>query len=227
MTLTVAASPALENIISSYEAGVANVSSLLDATHLVFNGLQESFQTARQERAEINTRLSDTLSHNEHLRKKDFDRMMQGILALQEARESETKNLLNGYIGEQREMADTLRRNLEKFRRSLAVGEAQRFNEFQELNKAMLARQDQRRENITAKLKEFQEEQHALAAKFRALLIKGRELRITDLRAMLGEFREKRLSTVRGRRHDDKNRAASANAAEKVAQKGAENGTGE
>ena len=56
--------------------------------------------------------------------------MMQGVLSVQEEREAEVKNLLKGYLNQQREMAHTLRENLAKFKDVLAKGDVQRVKEF-------------------------------------------------------------------------------------------------
>ena len=141
----------------------------------------------------MRTQLRDILTQNEHLRKKDFDRMMQAILSVQDGREKEVKDLLNTYFNEQKEMSRTLRENLDAVKASLAQGEAQRIRDFQTLLKDILARQDERKAGVTTKLKEFQDEQKAVALRLKTLLTKGRELRIRDLKSMLSEFKRKRL----------------------------------
>ena len=115
--------------------------------------------------------------------------MTQGVLSAQEEREAEVKNLLKGYLNQQREMARTLRENLAKCKDALAKGDVQRVKEFQEMIKEALANQDARKEEVTSKLKEFQKEQQEMAKRLKTLLAKGRELRIKDLKSMLQEFR--------------------------------------
>jgi len=195
----------VENILSSYEARIQSIGSIFDTTHLILGDFRESILDTRQEREKINTRLRDILAKNEHLRRKDFDNMMQGILSTQDEREKEVRNLLNSYLSEQKEMAQALRTNLEKFRNSLAKGEAVRVKEFQEMIKEILAKQDERKDEVTSKLKEFQKEQRDLAIRLKKLLVKGRELRIKDLKSMLKEFkaqRERRLALQEKRREE-------------------------
>jgi len=187
---------AVVDIITSHEARIDNIGSLFENTYLVFKDFHESLQDTKREREEMRTQLQDILTQNEHLRRKDFDRMMQAILSVQEGREKEVKNLLNAYFNEQKEMSKTMRINLDGVRESLAKGEVQRIRAFQELLKDILARQDERKAGVTAQLKEFQEEQKSVASRLKALLCKGRELRIKDLKAMLSEFKRKRLQTA-------------------------------
>jgi len=180
---------AAENAVSSYETMIESVGVIFDTTHQIPDDFQEVFFDNKEEGRKINTELRDILAHNEHLRKKDFDSMTQGVLSAQEEREAEVKNLLKGYLNQQREMARTLRENLAKFKDALAKGDIQRVKEFQEMLKEVLANQDARKEEVSSKLKEFQKEQQEMAKRLKALLAKGGELRIKDLKEMLQEFR--------------------------------------
>lgn len=180
---------AAENAVSSYETRIESVGTIFDATHQILDSFQEAFLDNKEEGRKINTELRDILAHNEHLRKKDFDSMTQGALSAREERETEVKNLLKGYLNQQREMARALKENLAKFKDALAQGDVQRVKEFQEMIKAVLANQDVRKEEVTSKLKEFQKGQQEMAERLKALLAKGRELRIKDLKSMLQEFK--------------------------------------
>jgi hypothetical protein len=190
----------VENIISSYEARIQDMASIF-----VLGDFRESILNTKEERERINTRLRDILAEKEHLRRKDFDHMMQGILSTQEEREREARSLLNSYLGEQKEMAQALRKNLEGFRDSLSKGEAGRVKESQALIKEILTKQEKRKEEVTSKLKEFQKEQRELAERLKRLLTKGSDLRIKDLKSTLEDFkaqREKRLA-LRKRRKEE------------------------
>lgn len=188
----------VENIISSYEERIENISSIFaSATSVIHNAQEPVFSnTNREKREEINALLRDTLAKNENLRKKDFNNMMQGILAAQEKREEDVKSLLKSYLVEQRVITQTLRENLNRFKNSLARGEDERVQEFQVLMKNILFGQEKRREELSSTLKEFQRQQRDLAVKLRELLAKGKGLRIRDFKLMLKEFstqREERL----------------------------------
>lgn len=178
-----------ENIISSYESRIQSIEGIFDTTHQLLEGFQESFLDTKQEREKLSAELRENLAKNESLRKKDFDNMMQGILSIQDEREKEVRDLLKGYLNEQREMAHTLRDSLSKVKDALAKGEVQRVKEFQILIKDILARQEERKEEVTSKLKEFQKGQQEMAKRFKELLAKGSQLRIRDLKSMLREFK--------------------------------------
>jgi len=180
---------AAKNAVSSYETRIESVGAMFDTAHQILEDFQGAFLDNKEEGRKINTELRDILAHNEHLRKKDFDSMTQGVLSVQEEREAEVKNLLKGYINQQKEMARALRENLAKFKDALAKGDVQRVKEFQEMIKDVLTDQDARKEEVTSKLKEFQKERQEMAKGLKALLAKGRSLRIKDLKEMLQEFR--------------------------------------
>jgi len=179
----------VENIISSYETRIQSIGSIFDTTHQLLEGFQDSFFDTKQEREKLNAELRENLAKNESLRRKDFNRMMEGVFSVQNERETEVKELLNKYINEQKEIAYSLRDNLVKVKDVLAQGEAERFKEFWGMIKKIFAGQEQRKEEVISKLKEFQQEQHQMAKRLRILLAKGKELRIKDLKSMLKEFK--------------------------------------
>jgi bacterioferritin (cytochrome b1) len=179
----------IDHIVSSYETRIQSIGTLFDATHQVLQGFHDSLFDTREEREKLNGELRENLAKNKSLRRKDFDNLMEGIILTQNEREKEVRNLLNSYLHGQKEMAQDLRENLEGFRDSIAKGEAQRVKEFQEMIKHILAKQEERKDEVTSRLKEFKKEQKMLASRLKELLTKGRDLRIKDLKAMVKYFR--------------------------------------
>ena len=182
----------IENIVASYDAKMQSIGDIFDTTRQLLEGFQDSFLDVldtKREREKTSTELRESLAKNGSLRRKDFDKMMQGILSTQEERERETRSSLKTYLNEQKEMTHALRKNLDQVRNALAKGEAGRIREFQTLIKDILAKQEERKEAVTSRLKEFQREQQEMAKRLKTLLAKGRELRINDLKEMLQEFR--------------------------------------
>jgi len=175
----------VQDIISSYETRIESVSSIFDATHQLIEGFRDSFLDTKQEREKLNAELRENLAKNESLRKKDFDTMMLGILSAQEKRENEVRDLLKKYLGSQREMAYTLRINLADIKAALTKGEVERVKKFQEMIKEIIVKQEERKNEVTSMLNNFQNYQREMAKKFRELLVKGTQLRIKDLKIML------------------------------------------
>lgn len=185
-----------ENIISSYEARLEGMGAIFDTTHQLLQGFQDSFIDTKQEREKLTVELRENLAKNKSLRRNDFDNMMQGILSIQDKREEEVRNLLNSYINEQKEMAQALRGNLEKFKDFLAKGEIQRVKEFQNMIKKVLDEQEKRKEEVTSKLKAFQKEQKEMAKRLKELLAKDKELRIKDLKSMLEGLKTRNMERI-------------------------------
>lgn len=195
----------VEDIVSSYEKKVENINTIFDSTPLILNDLQQSILDRKDEREKIKTQLRDILAKGEHLRRKDFDNMMQRILQTQEQREKKVRELLKNYFNEQKAKARALREGLEKFKDSLGHGETGRIKEFQALTKEIFAGQDERKNEVISKLKGFQKEQHDLSIRLKELLAKGNELRIRDFKLMLKEFnaqREERLALQKKRKEE-------------------------
>ncbi|MCL5771867.1 MAG: hypothetical protein M1479_06300 [Actinobacteria bacterium] len=179
----------VENIISSYEARVESIGIIFDTTHKLLQGFQDSFIDTKHEREKLTAELRENLAKNKSLRRNDFDNMMQDILSTQDKREKEVRILLNSYLNEHKKMVQALSGNLEKFKSSITEGEIQRVKEFQNVIKKILGRQEERKEEVTSRLKEFQKEQKEMAKRLKELLSKGKELRIKDLKSMLKELK--------------------------------------
>lgn len=179
----------VNDVVSSYEARIQTIGAIFDTTHQIIEDFQDSFLDTKEEREKVNAELRESLAQKESLRKKDFDHMMRGILSTQDAREKEVRNLLKGYLSEQKEVAKTLRDDLAKVKDALAGGEAERVKEFQALMKGTFAGQDERKNEVTSMLKEFQKEQQEMSTRLKELLAKGRDLRIRDLKLMLKAFK--------------------------------------
>ena len=198
----------VEEIVTSYETRIQSIGSIFDTTHQLLEGFHDSFLDTKKVRETLNAELRENLAKNESLRRKDFDNMMQDILSTQDEREKEVRNLLKGYLNEQKEMVHTLRDNLAKVTDGLAKGEAGRVKEFQGMIKEILAKQDERKEEVISKLKEFQKVQQEMAKGLKELLAKGRELQIKDLKLMLKEFKaqhKERIARQEERREEVKN----------------------
>jgi hypothetical protein len=178
-----------ENIISSYEARVESIGIIFNTTHQLLRGFQDSFIDTKHEREKLTAKLRENLAKDKSLRRNDFDNMMHDILSTQDKREKEVRILLNSYLNEHKKMAQALSGNLEKFKSSTTEGEIQRVKEFQNMIKKVLGGQEERKEEVTSRLKEFQKEQKEMAKRLKELLAKDKELRIKDLKSMLKELK--------------------------------------
>jgi hypothetical protein len=208
MTLAAEKENVLDSIISSYEARIQSIEAFFDTTGHIFHDFQDSLLNTRAEREKINSQLRENLAQNGSLRKKDFDRMMGVISSHLDEREQEVRQLSQKYLDEQTKLVRQLREGLKEFKDALIEGHAQKVNKLQILIKKILSKQDESRNEVTSKLKEFQQGQQQTSKMLRDLLGKGEKLRIKDFKAMLVEFRkqrEQRIACQERRREDVRN----------------------
>jgi uncharacterized protein (DUF3084 family) len=85
-------------------------------------------------------------------------------------------------------MARTLRENLGSFSGSLNRDNIGRVKEFHRMLQDILKKQEERKREVTAKLKTCQQEQSELSCTLVELLSRGRDLRTKDLKLMLRQF---------------------------------------
>ncbi len=160
-----------QEVIASYEARVAAVEQIIEATH-------EMLETFRGQREAMRTQLRDTLARAASLRRRDFDAMMHGILVRQEERERAVKETTRGYLREQRALAAALRE-------ALAWGEAQRVGSLKELLEVITAKREEREREVRALLAEFQREQEEMAHALGGLLSNGGSIKVKDFKGTL------------------------------------------
>ena len=168
-----------QDIVSSYQSRISTVATLIDNTHQILEG----FKTKRDE---MSNHLKETLAKEESLRKKDFDNMMEDIFAHQDEREKQVKDLLRTFFEEQKEIAQTLKKNL-------AEGEKVKIDEFKKMLEDIQARQRARESEAKTVLKEFQEEYKEMAESLRSLLNRGEAIQIKDFKEMVKDIRARQL----------------------------------
>lgn len=194
-----------KNEIFFFENEIQNMNSIFDNTHQLIEFFQDSFFDVKQEREKINIALRENLAKNNSLRRKDFDSMVKDILAIQDESEKEVKNLLKNYLSEQKELSHSLIANLDKFRNACINGESQEIKILHALIRQILSKQEERKNEVTSKLKEFQKEQQNITSQFKEFLTKDNTLRVRDLKIMLNEFkiqREERLVLQKERKEN-------------------------
>ena len=156
-------------IIGSYEARVSSVEQIIEATH----ELLESF---RGQREAMRTQLRETLARAASLRRRDFDAMMQGILARQEAREGAVKETMRDYLAEQRALAAALRE---------ALAGAEGIGTVKGLLEGIATEREAREREVRVLLAEFQREQEEIAGALGGLLSDGGAVKVKEFKATL------------------------------------------
>jgi predicted lactoylglutathione lyase len=152
------------DLIASYDARLDAVGTIIDNTYQILDDFKEK-------RTKLSTELRETLAKRESLRRKDFDRMMNGVLLSHQEREKEIKqdlkNFLEGQKKEARELKD-----------ALMQGEVERMKKAQIGIESGIAK-------VKGLLKTFYEEQEGLARELGKLLTKGNNLKRKDFKQMI------------------------------------------
>ncbi len=182
----------VDNVFASYEARIQSVECFLETARSVLESFDESLLHVRGEYEQISEQLRDNLAKNGSLRKKDFDNMMGVVMADQNRRGQEVRDLSRRYLDEQTQLTHELHGRLRGFTSALAEGESAKVTEHHQAITDLFMRQQRRSEDVVTQLKESQKEQQETAGMLRGLLTKGRELRTKDLKSILAEFKRQR-----------------------------------
>jgi len=166
-------------VVFSYESRISEVGIIIDNTYRIL----EEFKTKRNE---MSNQLKENLAKEGSLRKKDFDSMMEEILSRQDEREKQVKDLLRTFLEEQKEAAQTIKKNL-------AEGEKVRITDFKKILQDIQARQKARENKVSIALMTFQKEYKEVAESLHNLLDKGEAIRIKDFKEMVKNIRSRQI----------------------------------
>ncbi len=199
MPLSICEENVLEAIIVSYEARIRSIEMFFQATGQILRDFQDSLVNTKAERKKISDQLKESLAKNGSLRKKDFDRMMEVISSHLDRNEKEIRELSQQYLQEQTRLIHQLREGLSDFKDALIAGQNDKLKELQKFIRKILNRQDENKNEVASRIKEFERGQQQTSEMLRDLLAKGEELRIQDFKAMLAEFKRQRAERIAGR----------------------------
>lgn len=166
-------------VVFSYESRISEVGIIIDNTYRIL----EEFKTKRNV---MSNQLKENLAKEGSLRKKDFDSTMEEILSRQDEREKQVKDLLRTFLEEQKEAAQTIKKNLSE-------GEKVRINDFKKILQDIQARQRGGENEVNMMLKEFQKEHKEMAESLRTLLDKGEAIRANDFKEMIKNIRSRQI----------------------------------
>jgi len=184
--------PVLE-LITSYESRIATVEELISTAYEATAASDNSFGALDEERDRLRANLQKTLSKNCFLRRKDFNRLMEGILSDSEKKrraleeeQSLFREKVKEYLNEQKQLANCLRQQLVE----LAEGKTDKGGLDVVIGniRAMYEGRGQQLftmlHDFQIHLEAFQREQEEINHKLQALLDRGESLSIEDLRQL-------------------------------------------
>jgi hypothetical protein len=194
----------LKDIVTSYDNGISEVRTIIENTYQVLEEYQNDIVQSKEDREKIKAQLREALTNQQHLRRKDFDQMIEkisgGITNRKEEIEKNQhiiKEELRGYLDKQKDIAATLRERLSRFTDHLKENEANRLRDFKIFLKELQTQQEKRGEEVRKMLEGFRKElevyraeQMLMSQTLRDLLSKGNSLRIRDFKVAISEIQD-------------------------------------
>lgn len=194
----------LKDIVTSYDNGISEVRTIIENTYQVLEEYQNDIVQSKEDREKIKAQLREALTNQQHLRRKDFDQMIEKISGgITNRKEEIEKNQhiireeLRGYLDKQKDIAATLRERLARFTDHLKENEANRLRDFKIFLKDLQTQQEKRGEEVRKMLEGFRKElevyraeQMLMSQTLRDLLSKGNSLRIRDFKVAILEIQD-------------------------------------
>jgi hypothetical protein len=179
------------DLITSYESRIATVEDLMATAYQATVSSDGSFDVLDEERERLKTGLQKTLATNCSLRRKDFDHLMEKVLAdsnkkrgaIEEER-SRVREKVKEYLDEQKELANQLRQqlveltgeNVDKGCLDTIIGNIRATCEDKGQLLFVMLR------DLQLHLETFQNEQKEINHKMQRLVERGESLSLEDLR---------------------------------------------
>lgn len=152
------------DVVGSYEHRISAVGEIIESSLAMLD------QCHHVEQA-VQSRLRETLSEVESLRKKDFDSLIAPILAYQGKREQDIKQLLHAFLKKQREIAGQLKRMIQ----------AEILFELPTVEKTIQSTIEEAKERLVC----FQKEQSLIGEKMQYLFRKKEAITLNEFKKTL------------------------------------------
>lgn len=192
----------LKDIVTSYDNGISEVRTIIENSYQMLEEYQNDIVQSKEDREKIKAQLREALTNQQHLRRKDFDQMIEKISGgITNRKEEIEKNQhiireeLRGYLDQQNDIASTLRERLSRSSDHLKENESNRLRDFKIFLKDLQTQQEKRGEEVRKMLDGFRKElevyraeQMLMSQTLRDLLSKGNSLRIRDFKVAISEI---------------------------------------
>lgn len=192
----------LKDIVTSYDNRISEVGTVIENTYQVLEEYQNDILQSKEDREKIEAQLREALTNQQHLRRKDFDQMIEKISGGITDRKEKIENNqyiireeLKGYLDKQKDIAAALRERLARFTDHLKENESNRLVDFKIYLKGLQSQQEKRGEEVRKMLEGFRKElevyraeQMLMSQTLRNLLSKGNSLRIRDFKVAISEI---------------------------------------
>lgn len=180
-------------LVTSYENGISMAEALIANAYDVTAGFDQEWEEIGEKRERLKISLQEILARNCSLRRKDFNRHINRVLADSERKRDEieeeqkhVREVLKEYLDEQKALVASLKEKLVGF----SLGEVDRSLLESLAGELRMAYQDKSDrivgllQGFQQRLKGFQAEQEEINHRLRRLVERGDGLRLEDLRQL-------------------------------------------
>ncbi len=179
------------NIISSYETRIQKIQTafqssenLTESSHILFDNVHNQINNLKKERDLLNSRLSETLSKNGSLRKKDYNIMMSVIIeALDNKERSAEKQFLN-FIETQKKTAQSLKNTMLSIKDSTSQNNSEKISVIKDQLPQILKSLEEKKDKVMKTFLDFQLIHNKIIDYLEDLLKKGNQIQINDIKSV-------------------------------------------
>ena len=173
------------NIISSYESRIEKIQTafqssenITEASHSLFDNVHNSLHNLKQERDVLNSRLCEILAKNGSLRKKDYNTMMSGILAVLDEKEKEAETQFMSFIEAQKETAQALKISLLGIKDITSDDNCEKISIIKEQLSQISKLHEVRKATVIKAFMDFRDMQNKIMLCLKNLLEKGNDIHV-------------------------------------------------
>jgi len=181
-----------DNIITSYETRIQKIQTAFQSTenitessHSLFDNVHNSINELKKERDVLNSKLCENLAKNGSVRKKDYNTIMSGILAVLNEKEKEAEKQFLNYIEAQKETAQTLKNSLLGIKDITAEDTNDKIITIKKQLSQISTTQEEEKEMVMKTFTDFQQMHNEMMNFLESLLKKGDQITIQDIKKII------------------------------------------
>jgi len=181
-----------DNIITSYETRIQKIQTAFQSTenitessHSLFDNVHNSINELKKERDVLNSRLCENLAKNGSVRKKDYNTIMSGILAVLNEKEKEAEKQFLNYIEAQKETAQMLKNSLLGIKDITTEDTKDKIITIKKQLSQISTTQEEEKEMVMKTFTDFQQMHNEMMNFLESLLKKGDQITIQDIKKII------------------------------------------
>jgi hypothetical protein len=197
-----------ENVITSYEERIQKIQTafqssenLTESSHILFDKVHNHINDLKKERDLLNSKLSETLSKNGSLRKKDYNTMMSDILRIIDEKETEAQHQFLSFIDAQKETAQSLKNSMLGLKDITSHDIGEKITAIKEQLSLVSKQQEMRKEAVMNSFTNFQQLHQQLTECLENLLKKGDQIQIKDIKRLKDQIINEIVSKTKAPNH--------------------------